>query len=93
MSFKRINFVAVAWAALSCSLAFGDVPGGAVKRLVFSDDFGDRAQPTAPDFVGRGWRTNVHEPWSLAPGQTQITEGAVHVTPADGETAKVLVYR
>ncbi|MEM6364576.1 MAG: hypothetical protein AAF745_09120, partial [Planctomycetota bacterium] len=60
---------------------------------MFADDFERGGTNNPPDQIGRGWRTNAHEPWSLAPGQTQIRSGAVEVTPADGMLSKVIVYR
>ncbi|MEM1225493.1 MAG: hypothetical protein AAGJ40_07335 [Planctomycetota bacterium] len=62
-------------------------------RLVFVDDFDRKDSGGDRDDVGRGWRTNAHEPWSRAPKQTRLHDGVLHVFPEDAEGASVIVYR
>ena len=62
-------------------------------RLVLSDTFDRSESQEERDEVGNGWTTNADKPWSKGKKQTDLRDGALFVSPADGEKSNVLVIR
>ncbi len=62
-------------------------------RLVFEDAFERDESQEIKDEVGNGWTTNGDKPWSKGQKQTDLRDGHLVVTPANGERSDVLVIR